>query len=539
MGAVAIRSQKQPAGTSGEPTPETVKRIDCTRQQEIQCLKDSYETQIRILQDTHKEEKRALEEENQKLKGDVQQIIENRLRREKAVLMEQITELRDSVRSLKVTNNYLKKEREVRMEVQKKLQEELKTLRIMNNKFQMKCDNLMAKEMYLQTELERLKLAIDNLNENWELEIKNCEQEKKILVIRNQELQKELEAIKKSGINTADDGKVSLNDFQFIRKLGEGSFGTVVLAKGKLHGGPEQMYALKALKKRGIDSSNICEIMAEKEAFMLTSGHPFITTMYCCFQDTERLFFVMEYMSGGNLKEQLDKVEFFSEKRTKFYAAEIVLAVEFLHQHGILHRDLKLANVLVDSDGHCKIADFGLSKLGLFRDCKTRTNCGTPLYMAPEIMKNLPYGQGVDWWAVGIMIYEMMMGYPPFDYDEEEDMDSDSAEDKLEQKIINDEVEFPDDMSLAAVSIVLKLLMKNSRKRLGSTGSVDAVRQQPFFKGINWQALQEKQVQPPEEEKAAKTRMDGFSKLLRDDNTAYISNQPLFQGFSFTNYRVK
>ena len=299
------------------------------------------------------------------------------------------------------------------------------------------------------------------------------------------------------------------------------------------------MYAIKALKKRSIDSSNICEIMAEKEAFMLTNGHPFITTMYCCFQNTEHLFFVMEYMSGGNLKEQLDKVEFFSEKRTKFYAAEIVLAVEFLHQHGILHRDLKLANVLVDSDGHCKIADFGLSKLGLFRDCKTRTNCGTPLYMAPEIMKNLPYGQGVDWWAVGIMIYEMMMGYPPFDYDKEEDMDSDSAEDKLEQKIINDEVEFPDDMSLAAVSIVLKLLMKNSRKRLGSTGSVDAVRQQPFFKGINWQALQEKQVQPPEEEKAAKTRMDGFSKLLRDDNTAYISNQPLFQGFSFTNYRVK
>jgi len=313
----------------------------------------------------------------------------------------------------------------------------------------------------------------------------------------------------------------------------------VVLTKGKLPGGSEQLYAIKALKKRSITSSTICEIMAEKEAFMLTSGHPFITTMYCCLQNTEHLFFVMEYMSGGNLKEQLDKVEFFSEKRTKFYAAEIVLAVQFLHQHGILHRDLKLENVLVDSDGHCKITDFGLSKLGLFRHCKTRTRCGTPLYMAPEIIKNLPYGQGVDWWAVGVMIYEMMTGYPPFDCDEEEDTDSDSADDKLEHKIINDEVEFPDDMSLAAVSIVTKLLMKNSQKRLGSTGSVDAVRQEPFFKGVNWQALQEKRVQPPEEEKAPKTRMDGFSKLLRDDNSAYISNQPLFQGFSFMNYRVK
>jgi len=424
MGAVAITSQKQPAGTSAEPTPETVKRVDFTRQQEIQCLKDSYETRIRILQ----EEKRALEEENQKL------------------------------------------------------------------------------------------------------------------VIRNQELQKELEAIKKREINTADDGKVSLHDFQFIRKLGEGAFGTVVLTKGKLPGGPEQLYAIKALKKRSIDSSNICEIMAEKEVFMLTSGHPFITTMYCCFQNTEHVFFVMEYMSGGNLKEQLDEVEFFSEKRTKFYAAEIVLAVQFLHQHGILHRDLKLENVLVDSDGHCKIADFGLSKLGLFRHCKTRTKCGTPFCMAPEIVKNLPYGQGVDWWAVGVMIYEMMTGYPPFDYDEEDDMDDDSADDKLEQKIINDEVDFPEDMSLAAVSIVTKLLMKNSHKRLGSTGSVDAVRQHPFFKGINWQALQEKRVQPPEEEKAAKKpeeRKHGFSKVLKDDNTTSISNQTLFQGFSFMNYIVK
>jgi len=181
--------------------------------------------------------------------------------------------------------------------------------------------------------------------------------------------------------------------------------------------------------------------------------------------------------------------------------------------------------VLVDSDGHCKIADFGLSKLGLFRHCKTRTKCGTSCYMAPEIVKNLAYGQGVDWWAVGVMIYEMMRGYPPFDYDEEDDMDDDSA-DKLEQKIINDEVEFPDDMSLAAVSIVAKLLMKNSHKRLGSTGSVDAVRQHPFFKGINWQALQEKRVQPPEEEKAAKKPEEGKHGF---------SNQTLFQGFSFMN----
>ena len=583
MGAVAITSQKEPAGTSGEPTPETAKRIDFIRQQEIQCLTDYYETRMRIPQDTHKEERRTLEKENQKLKNDIrvekivntklrknyttmmevkadlqtelQQVkftmklqedkdmdmIEIKHRREKGFLMEEMRDLRNFVKFLKVTNTNLKKDREERMKVQKELQEELQTLRVMNNKLQKKCDKVMGTEMKLRTELGRVKVGNDNLNNYWELKMKDCEEENKILELRNQELQKELEAIKKRGINTADDGKVSLHDFQFIRKLGEGAFGTVVLTKGKLPGGPKQLYAIKALKKRSITSSTICEIMAEKEVFMLTSGHPFITTMYCCFQNTEHLFFVMEYMSGGNLKEQLDEAKYFSEKRAQFYAAEIVLAVQFLHQHGILHRDLKLENVLVGSDGHCKITDFGLSKLGLFRHCKTRSMFGTPHYMAPELVTNLPYGQGVDWWAVGVMIYFMMTGHPPF-YPDEEDMDGDSALERLEEQILKYEVEFPEDMSIPAISIVMQLLMKNSQERLGSTGSVDAVRHQPFFEGINWQALQEKQVQPPEEEKAAKKTEEGrhgFSKVLNDDNSAYIFNQTLFQGFSFMNYRVK
>jgi serine/threonine protein kinase len=250
----------------------------------------------------------------------------------------------------------------------------------------------------------------------------------------------------------------------------------------------------------------------------------------------------MDYMSGGDLKKQLDEVEFFSEKRTRFYAAEIALAVQFLHQNGILHRDLKLENVLVDSDGHCKIADFGLSKLGLFRNCKTMTQCGTPFCMAPEIVKVLPYGQGVDWWAVGIMIFEMLTGNPPFDYDEEEDNDYENSRDKLDHKIVNNDVEFPEDMSLAAVSIVTKFLMKNPSQRLGSNGSFETVRQHPFFKGIDWQALREKRVRPPEKEKFTKKHEDddhGFNKVLRDDYTACHINQNLFEGFSFINYGVK
>jgi novel protein kinase C epsilon type len=142
----------------------------------------------------------------------------------------------------------------------------------------------------------------------------------------------------------------------------------------------------------------------------------------------------MEYMSGGDLTTQLDEVVVFSEERTKLYAAEITLAIQFLHQHGILHRDLKLENVLVGSDGHCKIADFGLSKLRMFRHCKASTNCGTPYYMAPEILKNLPYGQGVDWWAVGVMLFEMLTGELPFYCDEEDDADDEDNQEELDQK---------------------------------------------------------------------------------------------------------
>jgi novel protein kinase C epsilon type len=339
------------------------------------------------------------------------------------------------------------------------------------------------------------------------------------------------------GMDTADDGKVSLNNFHFIRKLGEGGFGTVVLAKENLPGGPEKLCAIKALKKRRITSSNVCNIMAEKEALILTSGHPFITTLYSCFQNRDHIFFVMEYMSGGDLRDQLYELEVFCERRTKFYAAEITLALQFLHQHGILHRDLKLENVLVGSDGHCKIADFGLSKLGLFRHCKARSQCGTPVYMAPELVMNLPYGQGVDWWAVGVMIFEMITGHLPFDFDEEADMDDDdNSRDKLDKKIINDEVEFPEDMSLDAVSIVRELLMKDPEERLGSNGSEDTVRQHPFFKGIDWQALREKRAKPPPKKVAKIPEEDNhsFSKVLKVDNTPCI-NQHLFQGFSFTN----
>jgi serine/threonine protein kinase len=149
--------------------------------------------------------------------------------------------------------------------------------------------------------------------------------------------------------------------------------------------------------------------------------------------------------------------------------------------------------------------------------------------MAPELVKNLPYGQGVDWWAVGVMVFEMLTGQPPFYYDENDSADPVRGQ-KLNNKIVNDEVDIPDNMSLDAASIVLKLLMKDPKQRLGSKGSVNRVRRHPFFKGIDWKALEEKRVKPPQKEKVARKPEEdnkGLSKMLKDDNILGDINQKL------------
>jgi len=200
------------------------------------------------------------------------------------------------------------------------------------------------------------------------------------------------------------------------------------------------------------------------------------------------VFFVMEYARGGSLLDQLEHAQVFTEETAKFYSAEITLALEYLHNNGILHRDLKLENVVVGADGHCRLADFGLSKLGLFYGRNTESVCGTRCYMAPEMLQGLRYGHGVDWWALGIMLYEMITGQLPF-YD-----DNTAA---LEYCIKNCVVSYPEGISREAGSIMKGLLMKDPSQRLGTGSQAQSVRQQPFFRGTDWRALHEMTVTPP------------------------------------------
>ncbi|KAF0286905.1 Calcium-independent protein kinase C [Amphibalanus amphitrite] len=331
--------------------------------------------------------------------------------------------------------------------------------------------------------------------------------------------------------------RVGIEDFHFIKVLGKGSFGKVMLAEKK---GTDEIYAVKVLKKNVIVQDDDVECtMTEKRILALSAKHPFLTALHSSFQSKDRLFFVMEYVNGGDLMFQIQRSRKFDEPRARFYAAEVTLALRFLHRHGVIYRDLKLDNILLDSDGHCKIADFGMCKEGIINGKTTNTFCGTPDYIAPEILQELDYGSSVDWWALGVLMYEMMAGQPPFEADNEDD---------LFESILHDDVLYPVWLSREAVSILKGFMTKNPAKRLGCVvvqGGEDAIPAHPFFKEIDWQALEARRVKPPFKPKikGKKDAVNFDAEFTKEEpnltpiNVDIIKaiNQVEFEGFSFVN----
>ena len=278
--------------------------------------------------------------------------------------------------------------------------------------------------------------------------------------------------------------KVKLEDFNFIRLIGIGSYGKVYVASKNLN--LNKLYAIKILNKDKINNSIQKKSINTERILLAKLNHPFIMKLNYAFQTKKSLYFITQFMHGGELNYHIysEKNNYFSEEKTKFYAAEIILGLNYLHKNNCIYRDLKPENVLIDKYGHIKLTDFGLSKLCEDFPCKTKSLCGTPEYLAPEILFEEDYGIEVDWWSLGVIIYEMLSGYLPFKI---------LPDEKITKKVYKKKIKIFDHFSLSAKDLVKKLLEYNPKKRIG----YEQIIKHPFFKDVDWDKIENKEITPP------------------------------------------
>lgn len=280
--------------------------------------------------------------------------------------------------------------------------------------------------------------------------------------------------------------KVTMNDFDYLKLLGKGTFGKVILVREKATG---RYYAMKILRKEVIIAKDEVAHTVTESRVLQNTRHPFLTALKYAFQTHDRLCFVMEYANGGELFFHLSRERVFTEDRARFYGAEIVSALEYLHSRDVVYRDIKLENLMLDKDGHIKITDFGLCKEGISDGATMKTFCGTPEYLAPEVLEDNDYGRAVDWWGLGVVMYEMMCGRLPF-YNQDHE--------RLFELILMEEIRFPRTLGPEAKSLLAGLLKKDPKQRLGG-GPSDAkeVMEHRFFLSINWQDVVQRKLLPP------------------------------------------
>ncbi|KAK0091135.1 hypothetical protein PV326_003684 [Microctonus aethiopoides] len=338
----------------------------------------------------------------------------------------------------------------------------------------------------------------------------------------------------------------SLNDFELIRVIGRGSYAKVLMVELKR---TKRIYAMKVIKKALVtDDEDIDWVQTEKHVFETASNHPFLVGLHSCFQTPSRLFFVIEFVRGGDLMFHMQRQRRLTEEHARFYAAEISLALNFLHKRGIIYRDLKLDNVLLDHEGHVKLTDYGMCKEGVREGDTTATFCGTPNYIAPEILRGEDYGFSVDWWALGVLLYEMLAGRSPFDIAGASENPDQNTEDYLFQVILQKTIRIPRSLSVKAGAVLKGFLCKDPAERLGCGRGPSAFQDivhHPFFKAIDWNMLEQKQVTPP-----YKPRLDSDRDLanfppeftdepvhLTPDDPRIIDeiDQSEFEGFEYVN----
>lgn len=284
--------------------------------------------------------------------------------------------------------------------------------------------------------------------------------------------------------------KMTAEDFEPLMCLGKGSYGTVLLVRQRATG---RLFAQKQFKKASITVHKklIEQTKTERNILESVNRHPFIVNFYYAFQDHEKLYLILEYAQGGELFHHLAAERMFSEEVAAFYMAEMVLALDHLHRSvGVIYRDLKPENCLLDAEGHLLLTDFGLSKVSLDEDNPCRSFLGTVEYMAPEVVQGSKYGAAVDWWSLGALGFDLLTGSPPF---------TGNNNAKIQEKILKSKLSLPYYLSADAKDLLTRLLRKEPKKRLGSNMPKDlqTIKNHRFFRKINWKALEARELEPP------------------------------------------
>ncbi|GAB5363513.1 hypothetical protein AAMO2058_000889600 [Amorphochlora amoebiformis] len=327
--------------------------------------------------------------------------------------------------------------------------------------------------------------------------------------------------------------KIALDSFDLMRVVGKGSFGKVYQVRLKETG---DIYALKVLKKSHLAKRKQIGHTRTERKVLQNIEHPFIVSLRYAFQTEQRLYMVLDYFTGGELFFHLKNGGRFDYARGRFYCAELTCALECLHDNDIIYRDLKPENVLLDNEGHVRLTDFGLSKDSVAGNTLTHTFCGTPEYLAPEVIQGKPYNKTVDWWSLGTMTYEMICGLPPF---------YSTNVHKMYTKIIMEQLKFPKHLPKVAVDFLAKLLDRNPKSRLGIGGGKE-VKAHDFFESIDFAKLLRKEIEPPFKPRHEKEGKEDVTNVEEDFLTELPKETPMghnsvldqsvknaFNGFTF------
>lgn len=330
---------------------------------------------------------------------------------------------------------------------------------------------------------------------------------------------------------------MTIDDFDLLKVIGKGSFGKVMQVRKKDTG---RIYAMKIIRKANIvERSEVEHTLAERNV-LAKMQNAFIVNLKFSFQSPDKLYLVLAFVNGGELFHHLQSEGCFQEERAKFYISELLMALDCLHMYNIIYRDLKPENILLDYTGHIALCDFGLCKLNMTKDETTNTFCGTPEYLAPELLIGNGYTKVVDWWTLGVLLYEMLVGLPPF-YSENTN--------EMYRKILSDPLRFPDpqvdgvSVSPSAQALLVRLLERDPLKRLGANGA-EEIKSHPFFSNIDFTTLTRKQINPPfRPDVASATDTSNFSDEFTSEvpQDSYIegsavlskSVQDQFQGFTY------